>query len=311
MKHRKKLLLILLISGACSNAVKNEEVNTTELPELSETKPEEPKLLEPVNPTQNLIIKSKEDLKGYWVGFFEPDAAEEDREWVYNWNKSNKINVSIDSLYGDSVLGHSVVAGNRRIFRGTCQLEDNIYRFSVREPGDHKYDGEFEFSIAANDKEIKGKWKAYGKVEISSRTYKLEKKIFAYNPDADLEDAYFDWEKIKTVKEIYEGEEYIDESYLSSTQAIFKYNPSKELLTKKQVENLSKADIFILRNSIYAKHGYSFKKRPLRAYFDNQTWYMPVYTDIKAMLSETEKQNIKLLLSYEKHAEEYYDVFGR
>ncbi|MFN5849409.1 MAG: YARHG domain-containing protein, partial [Chitinophagales bacterium] len=64
-------------------------------------------------------------------------------------------------------------------------------------------------------------------------------------------------------------------------------------------------------NMIYARHGYSFKNRPLRVFFDAQEWYIPVHTDIKKDLTEIEKKNIQLLLKYEKNAKEYYDYFGR
>ncbi len=92
---------------------------------------------------------------------------------------------------------------------------------------------------------------------------------------------------------------------------VYKYNPSTTALTKEQVSNLKKADIFILRNSIYARHGYSFKKQPLRVFFDEQDWYIPISNDVKSELTPLEKQNITLLMRYEKNAKEYYDVFGR
>lgn len=92
---------------------------------------------------------------------------------------------------------------------------------------------------------------------------------------------------------------------------MFKYNASTQELTIAEVSNLKKGDLFILRNAIYARHGYSFKNPQLRAYFDAQTWYIPASTDVKDLLTETEKQNISLLLRYERNAKEYYDVFGR
>ena len=74
---------------------------------------------------------------------------------------------------------------------------------------------------------------------------------------------------------------------------------------------MKRGDIYILRNTIYARHGYSFKYRPLRVFFDKQSWYIPMNTNIKDDFTEIEKQNIKLLLRYEKNAKEYYDSFGR
>ena len=83
------------------------------------------------------------------------------------------------------------------------------------------------------------------------------------------------------------------------------------MLTKSDVENLKKGDIVIIRNTIYARHGYSFKNQPLRVFFDAQDWYIPVHTDVKSELTDIEKDNIKLLLRYERNAKEYYDYFGR
>jgi hypothetical protein len=40
-------------------------------------------------------------------------------------------------------------------------------------------------------------------------------------------------------------------------------------------------------------------------------WYVPVRTSIEHELSDTEIKNIELLLRYEEHAKEFYDVFGR
>jgi thioredoxin-related protein len=45
--------------------------------------------------------------------------------------------------------------------------------------------------------------------------------------------------------------------------------------------------------------------------YDKHEWYIPVHTNIKEELTEIEKNNIKLLLIYEKNTEEYYDEFGR
>jgi hypothetical protein len=38
---------------------------------------------------------------------------------------------------------------------------------------------------------------------------------------------------------------------------------------------------------------------------------MPVSTDIRADLTEIERQNVELIKRYEEHAARYYDYFGR
>jgi hypothetical protein len=264
--------------------------------------------------TDNLVIKDLKDLNGYWVGDFEPDTSVGGVRLRNEISGDvNKINISIDTIDGEKVSGHSVVAGNFRPFKGTLEKDGSIYKFSVKEPGDDKYDGAFDFSITEGDRFLNGTWKANNSIRISARKYNLSKKLFHYDANQKIEAyRYMDIDKKKA--EAYkddDGKTYTDTAYLSTTDDIDKYNPSADLLNKDQVANFKKADIIILRNSIYARHGYSFKKWQLREYFDEQPWYIPISTDVKAQLTPIEKQNISLLLRYEKHAKEYYDTFGR
>ena len=127
---------------------------------------------------------------------------------------------------------------------------------------------------------------------------------------------YVNWNKFTEKKERIEMdknefEEWVSKEFASATEVIYRINASNTLLKKKDVENLKKGDLTIIRNTIYARHGYSFKNRPLRVFFDAQSWYIPVHTNIKSDFTEIEKENIKLLLRYEKNAIEYYDYFGR
>ncbi len=73
-----------------------------------------------------------------------------------------------------------------------------------------------------------------------------------------------------------------------------------------------KADLEILRNSIYARHGYSFKNKRIRYVFNHHVdWYIPVSIDVRAKLTPLEVANIDLIKRYEGHADRYYDTFGR
>ncbi|MFC6267383.1 YARHG domain-containing protein [Frigoriflavimonas asaccharolytica] len=259
-----------------------------------------------------------DEVIGSWIGYFEQDEDDSEKQKHLNvdenyaWNRENKINLSIDQINDGQVIGHSVVAGNNRPFKGL--ISDG--QFSVKEPGDNKYDGEFNFEIEEN--KLVGTWKAFKKIDIPKRKYTLEKKTFAYDPDQMLEKAkaYVNWNKFikdKSMEEIDEGvfEEWITATFSSATDKIYQINASNILLTKKEVENLKKGDLIIIRNTIYARHGYSFKDRPLRVFLDAQPWYIPINNDIKSDFTETEKENIKLLLRYEKNAKEFYDYFGR
>ena len=269
----------------------------------------------------NIIIKNKADLIGNWVGWFEPDMGNQNNDLSVDdqiyWGRENKISLSIEEIEGENVKGHSVVAGNYRPFSGTISDSDTEYMINLKEPGDDKYDGSFQISMKKNQKIISGKWKAYKGIEINKRKFNLTKKLLKYNPNQLLEYSrvYVDWTKLNTEKfrEEYENEvfEYISTTFSSATESIYSINASNRKLSKKDLENLNKGDLLIIRNTIYARHGFSFKNRPLRIFFDAQEWYIPVNIDIKSNLTEIEKENIQLLLKYEKNAVEYYDFFGR
>lgn len=312
MKHLSLAgCFILFLTVACQNAIKDEPVADTEIPNqnLIAKDPQQYTI------TKNTRVKELNDVFGYWVGWFLPDEPTDETQigdavdWY--WNHENKITLSIDTVRNDSVIGHSIVAGNFRPFRGTFSNNERGFSFSAIEPGDDPYDGAFTFSIDLNSDTLKGDWHAFKKIQTPKRIYALTKKFYTYNPNHPLNTGFVDWLKMKTVKQVYDGEMYEMETYFSTTSAISEINPSVDKLVDKQVSKLTKADIYVLRNSIYAKHGYSFKKRPLRVYFDSHDWYMPVHVNIKSDLTDIEKQNIKLLLRYEKYAEEYYDEFGR
>lgn len=315
----KKIILIYLFLTllSCKDQIKNEVEIENEIIEDELFNYNLPKA------TKNITIQKKEDLIGYWVGYFMPFDEDEKLKKSYygdegmTWYRENKINISIDEIIGDSIKGHSVVAGNDRPFKGKIVETNNDYTIEVLESGDDNYDGKFIFQVIKNDSLVNGTWEAYKKIDISKRKYSLTKKHFKYNSNQMLERvrAYANWDKTKEKKymEDYDGElvEEVSREFSTATEKIYEINASANILTKTEVENLSKGDLLVIRNTIYARHGYSFKKRFLRVFFDAQPWYIPVHTNIKANFSEIELKNIELLLKYEKNAKEYYDRFGR
>jgi len=319
LKQYLILSLLFIVTCGCQTEIKNKEAKV---------------LVEAGAKTEALQVKANTELNiskniqdgihpalGSWVGYFEKGSDVNYKKEVYVgegfiWGRENKINISIDKIEDSKVYGHSVVAGNDRSFEGTISEDENgTLAFNVKEPGDHKYDGEFNFKLWKG--RLNGKWTAFKDIEIKNRKYSLEKKDFTYNPDVMLKysKSYVDWSKKKTVKDTtyYDGEEeeWIEEEFATATDLIYKLNASNTLLSKSEVENLKKGDLTIIRNTIYARHGYSFKNRPLRVFFDAQKWYIPVHADIKEDFTDLEKKNIELLLKYEKNASEYYDRFGR
>jgi YARHG domain len=186
-----------------------------------------------------------------------------------------KITICLDRVVGNTVTGYSIVAGNERAFSGSFTRVIQGFSVVAKEPGDHKDDGVFNFLYMQETKSLVGEWVA-NNPQIGVRKFDLPARKFKYNPKAG---------------------KYPQ----SSTRA----------LTEKDVENLKNEELRIMRNEIYARHGYSFKLADMRDHFDKLDWYMPLAVDITTKLTKVEKNNAALIKRYEKYSAEYYDGFGR
>jgi len=247
-------------------------------------------------------VASSDQRLGYYVGYFEATEEDDAKDPMY----SNKINVSIDSISGDTVTGHSVCAGNNRPFSGTLkQGKDGVFDLVLKEPGDDKSDGVFTCNLDPKARTLKGEWVANDKkAAVTKRSYELAYTTFKYNPRQVLGSI--------GEAEVYGGKMSRRGKIEAITDDAGKYNASVRVLKSHDVENMYKRDLEVMRNTIYARHGYSFRNRAMRDFFDNYVeWYVPVSTDVSHELTDVEKKNIELLKRYEDHASTYYDRFGR
>jgi hypothetical protein len=188
----------------------------------------------------------------------------------------NKITMLITKAGGGVVSGRTIVGGNDRPFEGTMSLTDGSYVVEAREPGDHKDDGVFRFQIAQTDPtELKGTWKA-NDTKRPEKSYTLERRKFEYRKDVG-----------------------------NFPEA------SQRLLKEEDVENMMAGELAMMRNEIFARHGYCFSRKEMRQQFETEDWYVPNTVDIRGYLTEIEKKNIALIKRYEKYAEEYGDEYGR
>lgn len=298
----KKILLMLLLCLFFSCGKKQDSGNTSN-GDSDHSSIDSSDVTEPTGESNKQNAKvSDSPLIGTYTGGFEATVYDETKDYVYE----NRITISVDSLTAETLYGHSVVAGNNRPFKGPYKMEGKLCRAEVTEPGDDKYDGKFIFTVDPAGGKLEGTWKANNsKLDVSERKYSLDKKNFKYNASNNLpEDVQW--------AELYEINPRFPDRIESLTGEVTKLNASVRELSKKDVENLYKGDLEIIRNAIYARHGYSFKTRRVRFIFDRYVpWYMPVSTDVRNELTEIEKKNIDLIKRYEDHAEKYYDEYGR
>lgn len=74
---------------------------------------------------------------------------------------------------------------------------------------------------------------------------------------------------------------------------------SKRYVDYSDIEYLDGSDLRILRNAIFAMHGYIFKSADLRNYFKRYWWYKPRYSNVQKYLNKYERYNIDFIRSYE------------
>ncbi|MDR2730664.1 MAG: YARHG domain-containing protein [Treponema sp.] len=59
----------------------------------------------------------------------------------------------------------------------------------------------------------------------------------------------------------------------------------------------------LLRNMIYARHGYRFSSPDLTAFFSRFDWYNPMYNDVERFLTNIDKRHIQIIQSFENRNE--------
>lgn len=69
------------------------------------------------------------------------------------------------------------------------------------------------------------------------------------------------------------------------------------------LNKLDSKELSILRNSIYAKHGYIFFTKECSKYFSQFSWYTPLSKNIEEKLNDIDKENIKNIITLERKKE--------
>jgi hypothetical protein len=80
--------------------------------------------------------------------------------------------------------------------------------------------------------------------------------------------------------------------------------PPVNKLTHSEIENKSISELWLFRNSIFAKYGRTFKTYELHAFFMKQPWYKPSEDFKQSDLSEIDLYNIDLLVAQENKLRE-------
>ncbi|MBP6659759.1 MAG: YARHG domain-containing protein [Chitinophagales bacterium] len=312
MKNLIYIFIVMLLFAQCNN--QNSTDKTTEKTPVVAVSTDSLTVVEIVD------IRSEKDILGMWSGAFDSTKIlKEIGDTIFNiedfqtdyWEESavkklpkqyqkffykdplygymslqtpNKISIKIEKLENGIFSGKSICSGFERTLNGTFTRDKNTIQIVCKEPGDEKYDGEFNLVIDMDSSTLIGTWKPFNDSVSEQKTLSMSRKDFKYIPNAE--------------------EFNIDKELLDK-------NVSTDILKTKEVENQSKQRLRMLRNLIYARHGYTFKNKDVRNIFEGYEWYLPVSADVRDLLSPIEKQNEALMKRYEDYAKSYYDDFGR
>lgn len=91
---------------------------------------------------------------------------------------------------------------------------------------------------------------------------------------------------------------YYDNNAIDESEYEYEYLREREM-TYADVEGKSAEELRLMRNYIFARRGYIFESEDLKEYFEQFSWYVPLYYDVTPRLSDIEKYNVNFIKEFE------------
>lgn len=91
---------------------------------------------------------------------------------------------------------------------------------------------------------------------------------------------------------------YYDNNDIDESEYKYEYLREREI-TYDDVEGKSAEELRLMRNYIFARRGYIFESEDLKEYFEQFSWYVPLYYDVTPRLSDIEKYNVNFIKEWE------------
>ena len=98
-----------------------------------------------------------------------------------------------------------------------------------------------------------------------------------------------------------EPEEEPEDTYEYGKDNSYLFPSDRRYITYGDLYGLSQAQVALIRNEIYARHGYVFQTEPYISYFKSKAWYSPNNPNFtEAEFSSIEKANKEFIVEFEK-----------
>ena len=141
-----------------------------------------------------------------------------------------------------------------------------------------------------SDYGISGYYELIRENEAESREKELENTIDErsqyYRASAYYLEIVDYWENVREARDVSNVNEPL-------------FATNKQYYTKENFENEPKLVIHLAKNEIYARHGYQFKQKKMKNYFNNQNCKAEDFDD--SVLNEYEKANLEILASMDTY----------
>ena len=199
---------------------------------------------------------------------------------IYNYAKDTKgVYLQYDNNDGD------VGVGVFDVENGRVQLKGAVFSNNYTKPDDVNNDGIYELlSNSVNRYSYSS--------EGASKWYKI-------NTDGSQPSELNESEKVS--QSTKNKSQTTDISDLKNTDYMFP-NSSNEYLSDDDLKDLSKEELAIARNEIFARYGYVFTKKEYADYFKSKSWYSENsdYDGNIERLNKYEKANVDLIKEWEE-----------
>jgi len=139
-------------------------------------------------------------------------------------------------------------------------------------------------------------------VEFYDSGWKGIKRINAYYKDNDVVMDNVETVYDEAIEDLEKIQEATDSTETSTNAEGYVTLLSERKLTEEDIRDLSPEQLELLRNMIYAWHGYKFSREDLLSFFSKYSWYHPTIIDASSVygnLTEIEKYNLEFIKTHE------------
>lgn len=264
-----------------------------------------------------LIPTAEEDVFILRGGFFMPDAVEGEGVISLNGKAGDRVVVKTFDEQGSYIIvydkdGH-VTEVLSAIDSPSIAMEDDIASFYL--VGTYKSDTKGTLVFRPFDRTVEGLLKTpqpytietlFGRIPTNVITMRSIGKSYEIDKDEDgnidVFNCKYDENQDVWVKGGLYGHYERVQRFGDSIYDIDGEYPevSSMVLNAGQLRLFSKRELRLMRNEVFARYGLIFKSPSLKAHFEAQLWYKPIFENVNDKLTEIERINIDLIRNVEK-----------